>query len=40
MKTLLGAPLHQLFAAVKRGEHDALAVEVTDLEWQLYGTTL
>jgi len=40
MKSLLGAPLHQLFAAVKRGEHDALAVTVTDLEWQLYGTTL
>lgn len=40
MKTLLGAPLHQLFTAVKRGEHDALAVTVTDLEWQLYGTTL
>ncbi len=40
MKALLGAPLHQLFAAVKRGEHDALATRVTDLEWQLYGTTL
>lgn len=40
MKTLLGAPLHQMYAAVKRGEHDALAVTVTDLEWQLYGTTL
>lgn len=40
MQALLGAPLHQMFAAVKRGEHDALAVTVTDLEWQLYGTTL
>jgi len=40
MKTLLGAPLHQMFSAVKRAEHDALAIEVTDLEWQLYGTTL
>lgn len=40
MQALLGAPLHQLFATVKRGEHDALAVTVTDLEWQLYGTTL
>ncbi|MCW1934874.1 glutamine synthetase family protein [Pararhodobacter zhoushanensis] len=40
MKSLLGAPLHALFAALKRGEHDALAVSVTDLEWQLYGTTL
>jgi glutamine synthetase len=40
MQALLGAPLHQLFTAVKRGEHDALAVTVTDLEWQLYGTTL
>lgn len=40
MQSLLGAPLHQLFTAVKRGEHDALAVTVTDLEWQLYGTTL
>lgn len=40
MKALLGAPLHDLYTAVKRGEHDALAVEVTDLEWQLYGTTL
>lgn len=37
---LVLAPLHQMFAAVKRGEHDALAVTVTDLEWQLYGTTL
>lgn len=40
MKTLLGAPLHQVLVAVKRGEHDALAITVTDLEWQLYGTTL
>ena len=40
MKTLLGAPLHQALAAVKRGEHDTLAVTVTDLEWQLYGSTL
>jgi glutamine synthetase len=40
MQSLLGAPLHQLFTAVKRGEHDVLAVTVTDLEWQLYGTTL
>lgn len=40
MRSLLGAPLHQMFAAVKRGEYDALAVTVTDIEWQLYGTTL
>nr|WP_323783120.1 glutamine synthetase family protein [Amylibacter sp.] len=40
MKSLLGAPLHQIFCAVKRGEYTALAVEVTELEWQLYGTTL
>ncbi|MGY9050083.1 MAG: glutamine synthetase family protein, partial [Rhodobacterales bacterium] len=40
MKALLGAPLHEMFAALKRGEHDALAVQVTDLEWLLYGTTL
>lgn len=40
MKSIFGAPLHQLLSTVKRGEHDALAVEVTDLEWQLYGTTL
>ncbi|WP_417268484.1 glutamine synthetase family protein [Celeribacter baekdonensis] len=40
MKTILGAPLHQIFAAVKRGEYNALAVEVTELEWKLYGTTL
>ncbi len=40
MKTLLGEPLHTVFAAVKRSEHDELAVTVTDLEWKLYGTTL
>lgn len=40
MKALLGAPLHHIFTAVKRGEYTALAVEVTELEWQLYGTTL
>lgn len=40
MKSILGAPLHQIFSAVKRGEHDALAVEVTELEWQIYGTTI
>ncbi|MFN3954003.1 MAG: glutamine synthetase family protein [Pararhodobacter sp.] len=40
MKALLGAPLHHVFAAVKRGEHDALALTVTELEWQLYGSTL
>ncbi len=40
MRSLLGAPLHQMFAAVKRGEHDALAITVTDIEWQLYGITL
>lgn len=40
MKRYLGAPLHQIYGAVKQGEHDSLAVTVTDLEWQLYGTTL
>ncbi|MGP9791156.1 glutamine synthetase family protein [Roseinatronobacter sp. NSM] len=40
MNAILGAPLHQVFAAVKRGEHDALAMQVTEQEWQLYGATL
>ncbi|MFW2545603.1 glutamine synthetase family protein [Primorskyibacter sp. 2E107] len=40
MKSILGAPLHRVLSAVKRGEYNALAVEVTDLEWQLYGTTI
>lgn len=40
MKRNLGKPLHQMYAAVKQAEHDALAVTVTDLEWRLYGTTL
>lgn len=40
MRRCLGTPLHQMFGAVKQGEHDALAITVTDLEWQLYGTTL
>ncbi|MBR3369772.1 MAG: glutamine synthetase [Rhodobacteraceae bacterium] len=40
MNAILGAPLHQVFSAVKRGEHDALAMQVTEQEWQLYGTTL
>lgn len=40
MKSVLGEPLHEVFTIVKRSEHDALAVTVTDLEWQLYGTTL
>ncbi|MDD7972919.1 glutamine synthetase family protein [Roseinatronobacter alkalisoli] len=40
MKSILGAPLHQMFAAVKRGEHYSLSMEVTELEWQLYGTII
>ncbi len=40
MRDILGEDLHRIYAAVKRAEHDALAVTVTDLEWQIYGTTL
>lgn len=40
MRAILGADLHRVYAALKRGEHDALAVRVSDLEWKLYGTTL
>ncbi|MFN6976585.1 MAG: glutamine synthetase family protein [Gemmobacter sp.] len=40
MERLLGRPLHRLLTAVKRGEHAAVAGTVTELEWQLYGTTL
>lgn len=40
MRAILGAPLHACFAAIKRAEHDALAVAVTDLEWRLYGPVI
>ena len=37
MRRILGPVLHASFAAIKRAEHDQLAVEVTELEWRLYG---
>lgn len=37
MRRILGAPLHTGFAAIKQAEHDQLALEVTELEWRLYG---
>lgn len=40
MKRILGAPFHAGFSAIKRAEYDRLAVEVTDVEWQLYGFTV
>ncbi len=37
MRRILGGPLHDGFAAIKQAEHDQLAVEVTEMEWRLYG---
>ena len=37
MQRIFGEPLHQGFAAIKRAEHDQLAVEVSEAEWRLYG---
>ena len=37
MRGILGAPLHDGFAAIKQAEHDQLALEVTEVEWRLYG---
>lgn len=40
MRRILGPAFHAGFAAIKRAEHDRLAVEVTDVEWSLYGFTV
>jgi len=40
MAAILGAPLHQAFARIKRAEYERLAAYVTDIEWQIYGDTL
>ncbi len=37
LRRILGAPLHQGFAAIKRAEYEMLAVEVSEAEWRLYG---
>ena len=37
MRRILGPVLHASFSAIKRAEHDQLAIEVTELEWRLYG---
>lgn len=37
MRRLLGPVFHAGFAAIKQAEHDHLARQVTDVEWQLYG---
>ena len=37
MQRIFGEPLHQGFAAIKRAEHEQLAVEVSEAEWRLYG---
>lgn len=40
MKRILGPEFHAGFSAIKRAEYDRLAVEVTDVEWSLYGFTV
>ena len=40
MRRLLGPVFHAGFAAIKQAEHDHLARQVTDVEWQLYGFTV
>lgn len=37
MRRILGAELHQGFAAIKSAEYAQMAREVTDIEWQKYG---
>lgn len=37
MRRILGAELHQGFAAIKSAEYEQMAREVTDVEWQKYG---
>ena len=34
---VLGAAMHRGFAAVKRAEHQRLALTVTEAEWEMYG---
>lgn len=40
MRRILGAELHQGFAAIKSAEYDQMARHVTDIEWQKYGFTV
>lgn len=40
MRRILGPEFHAGFTAIKRAEYDRLAVEVTDVEWSLYGFTV
>ncbi|MCW1919281.1 glutamine synthetase family protein [Rhodobacter sp. KR11] len=40
MKRILGPEFHAGFLAIKRAEYDRLAIEVTDVEWSLYGFTV
>ncbi|WP_237152630.1 glutamine synthetase family protein [Oryzibacter oryziterrae] len=40
LRTVLGPVFHKAFVAIKRAEHDQLAIEVTEQEWTLYGFTV
>lgn len=39
-RRVLGDLMHRGFVAIKRSEYDALAVQVTEQEWNLYGFTV
>lgn len=37
LRRVLGDDLHRAFVAIKRAEHERLAVVVSEAEWDLYG---
>ena len=39
-REVLGEALHTGFVAVKRAEYLRLALEITEIEWELYGFTV
>lgn len=40
MKDVMGPSLHRAFVAIKRAEYQRLALEVSEVEWNLYGFTV